>query len=113
MSNQVNCEEANYVDNSPGITHAGMLMNQQVVNPGKQKFKKDFEGVGEPIETFQGTESASEHIPTPSMNMTSRENTCGDNSTTLHMLDSESDEEWSANNGSPESSRFNSISIKN
>ena len=59
MVTQVNYEEANDVDNSPGIAHAGMLMNQPVVNPGKHKFKKDAEGYDEPIVTFQGTQSAS------------------------------------------------------
>ena len=41
MVTQVNCEELPESDVSPGIKHAGMLMNQTVVKPGHRKFKKD------------------------------------------------------------------------
>ena len=40
-------------------------MNQPVIKPGHRKFKKDAQGYSEPTVTFEGTESASQHIPTP------------------------------------------------
>lgn len=118
---QVNIDEGNDVEISPGIKHAGMLMNQQVIKPGQRKFKKDAQGYDEPIVTFEGTQSASQHVPTPipsnltfrgDVKMNSRENTFGDNSATLPIMNNESDEDWSSSGGSAASGRLNNIVIK-
>ena len=96
-------------------------MNQPVIKPGQRKFKKDAQGYNEPIVIFEGTQSASQHVPTPipsnltfrgDVKMNSRENTFGENSATLPMMDNESDEDWSSSNGSAASNRLNNIVIK-
>lgn len=95
-------------------------MNQTVVKPGHRKFKKDAEGFSEPIVTFEGTDCASQHVPTPipsnltfrgDAQMNSRESTLNDNSATLPMMDNDTDEDWSSNE-SAASGRLNNIVIK-
>lgn len=70
--------------------------------------------------TFEGTQSASQHVPTPipsnltfrgDVKMNSRENTYGDNSATLPIMDNDSEEDWSSSGGGG-SARLNNIVIK-
>ena len=101
---------------STGIFQMGsMLMNNiPVVKPGQRKFQKDSQGYSKPQITFEGN-SASQHVPTPipssltfreDAQMNSRENTFGDNSATLPIMDNESENDGSSSSGTGGTSRL-------